>query len=85
VNAQSFVMETSGFAGQRLAAPVDWVVESLAPGERKTLEGDVYIPLDPNLPSGLDVTKVRVYHLNSGAEGAALIKEETAVWCPPRK
>jgi len=85
VAAHSHVMETSGFAGRLLAAPGEWVIESLAPGERKTVEGEVYIPLDPTLPSGLDVTKVRVFHLNSGREGAALIKEETAVWCPPRK
>lgn len=82
VEALSHVLETSGAPGQPLAAPQEWVVESLGPGETKTLQGSVAL-FDPSVPSGLDITRIRVSHLNEGAEGAALIKEVKAVWCPP--
>lgn len=84
VEALSHVLETSGLPGQSLAAPQEWVVESLGPGEMRTLRGEVAL-FDPNVPSGLDITRIRVSHLNEGAEGAALIKEVRAVWCPPPK
>ncbi|HAM35671.1 MAG TPA: hypothetical protein DEB40_07875 [Elusimicrobia bacterium] len=84
VEAVHNVLETSGAPGMTLAPTQTWVVESLAPGESKTLQGSAYIPDNPNLPSGLDLTKIRILHLNEGANpDAGLIKEQLAVWCPP--
>lgn len=84
VEALSSVLETSGVEGRPLAAPQEWVVDSLAPGETRILQGAVALN-DPTVPSGLDVTRIRISHLNEGADGAALIKEVRAVWCPPPK
>ena len=85
VNAVNYVMETTGFGGQVLAPAQDWIVPALGPGETQILQGEIRIPNDPTLPSGLDLTKVRIYHLNNGENtGAAFIMEETATWCPPR-
>jgi len=85
VNAVNYVMETTGYAGMIIAPGQDWVVQELRPGETKVVEGSIYIPYNPDMPSGLDVTKVRVFHLNNGADSnAAFIKEETATWCPPK-
>jgi hypothetical protein len=84
IEAVHRVLEASGALGAQLAPPQTWTVESLAPGETKTLPGSAFIPYDPNLPSGLDITKVRILHLNEGANSdAGLIKESVAVWCPP--
>ncbi len=84
VNAVNYVMETTGLAGQVLAPAQDWIVQDLGPGQTRTLNGEILIPNDPTLPSGLDLTKVRIYHLNSGNGTAGFIKEFTATWCPPR-
>lgn len=68
-----------------IAPGQDWTIPSVAPGETKIVEGTIRIPNDASLPSGLDVTKVRVFHLNNGANNnAGFIKEETATWCPPK-
>lgn len=84
IEAVHRVLETSGAWGAQLAPPQTWTVESLAPGETKTLPGSAFIAYDPKLPSGLDITNIRILHLNSGADGdAGLIKEAAAVWCPP--
>ncbi|MBI4668162.1 MAG: hypothetical protein HY747_03075 [Elusimicrobia bacterium] len=85
VKALNNVLETDGSPGMSLAAPQEWIVEDLRPGESRVLSGSVYIAPDPNLPSGLDITKIRISHLNEGGnEDAGLIKEEIAVWCPPK-
>jgi len=84
VNAVNYVLETSGFSGQVIAPGQDWIVKDLRPGEKRVLKGEIYISPDQNLPSGLDVTKVRIFHLNNGSNtNAGFIKEATAVWCPP--
>lgn len=84
VQALNHVLETSGAMGMEIASPKEWIVESLAPGETKTLQGSIYIAPNPNLPSGLDITKIRILHLNEGQNAdAGLIKEEVAIWCPP--
>lgn len=86
VRIQAFnnVLGQDGSTGQQIAPPQEWSVSDLGPGETRTLEASIFLPLDPNLPSGLDLTKIRISHLNEGANAdAALIKEEIAVWCPP--
>lgn len=84
VRASNNVLETSGLLGMQIAAPQEWVVDSLRPGETRVLPGSIFIAYDPNLPSGLDITKVQIFHLNEGSnQDAALIKEALAVWCPP--
>lgn len=84
IQAVNYVMETSGFAGQIIAPGQEWIVESLLPGETKVVHGEILIPT-ADLPSGLDVTKIRIFHLNNGKnQSAGFIKEETAVWCPPK-
>ncbi|MBI4052392.1 MAG: hypothetical protein HY400_07790, partial [Elusimicrobia bacterium] len=60
IQALNHAMETDGALGMELAPPQEWIVESLKPGETKTLEGSVYIAPNPDLPSGLDVTKIRI-------------------------
>ena len=86
VAALNNVLETNGSMGMSLAAPQEWIIEDLGPGQTRTLQGSVYIAPDPNLPSGLDITKIRISHLNQGNnEDAGLIKEEIAVWCPPKE
>ncbi|MBI4061255.1 MAG: hypothetical protein HY403_07475 [Elusimicrobia bacterium] len=83
VKALNHVLETNGSPGMELAAPQEWSVDSLGPGETRTLNGSVYIAPNPNLPSGLDLTRVRIYHLNNGSPEAGFIREDVAVWCPP--
>jgi hypothetical protein len=84
VNAVNYVLETTGFSGGMIAPGQDWIVDSLKPGETRVVTGSIVIPADTDLPSGLDVTKVRVFHLNNGEnDNAGFIKEETATWCPP--
>ena len=84
VQALNNVLETSGAAGFQLAPPQEWLIQDLRPGETRQFEGSVFIKPDPNLPSGLDLTRIRISHINEGANvDAALIKEEVAVWCPP--
>ncbi len=84
VLAVNRVLETNGSPGMEISPPQEWTVESLKPGESKTLHGSVYIPYDPDIPSGLDTTKIRILHLNDGENpDAGLIKEYIAVWCPP--
>lgn len=86
VQALNHVLETDGAEGLEIAPPQEWVVDSLAPGESRTLRGSIYIAPNPNLPSGLDLTRVRVFHVNSATnENAGLIREDVAVWCPPDK
>ncbi len=75
------VLETDGSLGMEIAPPQEWVIESLAPGETKILEGSIYIAPNPDLPSGLDDIKIRISHLNEGAnENAGLIKTEMAIY-----
>lgn len=84
VQARNHVLETDGSEGMELAPQKTWIVSDLGPGQSKSQEFSIYIAPDPNLPSGLDVTRIRILHLNEGAnEDAGLIKEATAVWCPP--
>lgn len=84
VRALNQVLETNGSPGTELAPAQEWAVDSLGPGESRTLSGSVYIAPDPNIPSGLDLTRVRVYHLNNGSPEAGFIREDAAVWCPPK-
>lgn len=78
------VLETTGAPGMQLAPPQEWLVQDLRPGQSQTRQFSIYLAPNPALPSGLDVTKVRILHLNEGADAdAGLIKEEIAVWCPP--
>ncbi|MEK7382548.1 MAG: hypothetical protein AAB262_04600 [Elusimicrobiota bacterium] len=82
VQALSNVLETSCSAGQSLGSQ-EFLVEDLRPGETRTLHYSLNIN-DPNLPSGLDVTKIRILHLNQGNnEDAGVILESSAYWCPP--
>ncbi|MBI4054578.1 MAG: hypothetical protein HY402_00435 [Elusimicrobia bacterium] len=85
IQALHHVLNTDGSLGQQLALPSEWTIEGmLRPGETTSRSFPVFIPIDPNLPSGLDVTKVRIFHLNQGQNSeAGLIKEVSAVWCPP--
>lgn len=85
VQALNNVLEISGSVGRPLGSPQEWTVEDLRPGESRTLNGSVYIAPDPTLPSGLDLTKIRISHLNEGNnQDAGLILEDFAVWCPPK-
>lgn len=84
VKALNQVLEINGSAGMELAPPQEWAVDSLGPGESRTLNGSVYIAENPNLPSGLDLTRIRIYHLNNGSPEAGFIREDVAVWCPPK-
>jgi hypothetical protein len=84
IKADNNVLETNGSAGPMLAPSQEWIVASLAPGETATLPGSIFIAPDPNLPSGLDLTTISIFHLNEGDNtNAGLIKKEIAVWCPP--
>lgn len=84
VHAANFTMNTDGFAERIIAPPSQWIVESLRPGESKVIEGSINIPIDPTLPSGLDFTAIRVFHMNNGHDqNAGFIKEFRSVWCPP--
>lgn len=82
VQALSNVLETDGTLGLPIGAGQEWVVAKLLPGETRTLSGTVVIA--GPLPSGLDITRIRIAHLNNGTDAdAGLIKVESAVWCPP--
>ena len=84
IQALNRVLETSGALGMEIAPPQEWIVDALRPGESVTRQFSIFIAPNPNLPSGLDVTKIRILHLNQGSNSnAGLIKEEIAVWCPP--
>ncbi|MFA6092162.1 MAG: hypothetical protein WCU88_01245 [Elusimicrobiota bacterium] len=83
VQALNRVLETNGALGMEIGPMKEWIVEDLRPGESSMREFSIDIVPDPNLPSGLDVTKVRILHENQGSADAGLIKEEIAVWCPP--
>ncbi|MBI4057320.1 MAG: hypothetical protein HY399_07220 [Elusimicrobia bacterium] len=84
VQALNHVLNTDGTQGSPISSPQEWVVDSLRPGETRTLYNSIYVGSDPNLPSGLDTTKIRILHLNEGNNAeAGLIKEEVAIWCPP--
>ena len=81
VQAVSSTLQTNCTAGQQLGVQ-DYVVENLRPGESRTLQYSVNLN-DPNLPGGLDVTKVRIFHDNQGNPNAGLIMETDVYWCPP--
>lgn len=83
VRALNNVLETSGAAGMAIGPAQEWIVDSLRPGESRTVNGSVYIAPHPSMPSGLDLTRVQILHLNEGNQDAGLIKEVIAVWCPP--
>lgn len=84
IEADNNVLETDGSSGQEIGPRQSWTVKDLRPGQTVVKEFSVYIDPGDDLPSGLDVTKVRIRHDNNGANpDAALIKESIAVWCPP--
>ncbi len=81
VDANSFVLGLDGSEGAAIGSPSEWKVDELAPGQTVVFEGVVSIGAQP---SGLDVTRVRVYHnKNKKNPQAGLLKEHKAVWCPP--
>jgi hypothetical protein len=82
VQAVSSVLETDGSLGQQLGDTQEWIIDGLAPGQSTTLAGSVTIVGD-DIPSGLDLTRIRIRHLNNGSADAALIATADAVWCPP--
>ncbi len=84
IEALNNVLDTNGTPGMQLAAPQNWSIANLRPGQSISREFSIYLAPNPNLPSGLDVTKVRILHGNRGTNpNAGLIKESLAVWCPP--
>lgn len=83
IEAFNNVLETDGSLGQEIGPMQSWTVKDLRPGQTVTKELSVYIDPRDDLPSGLDMTKVRIRHENQGAADAGLIKESLAVWCPP--
>lgn len=83
IEAENKVLETDGSLGQEIGPMQSWTVKDLRPGQTVVKELSVYIDPHDDLPSGLDMTKVRIRHENQGAADAALIKESLAVWCPP--
>lgn len=83
IEAENKVLETDGSLGQEIGPMQSWTVKDLRPGQSVTREFSVYIDPEDDLPSGLDMTKVRIRHENQGAADAGLISESLAVWCPP--
>ncbi|MDX6770333.1 MAG: hypothetical protein SF051_12430 [Elusimicrobiota bacterium] len=83
IEADNKVLETDGSLGQEIGPRQSWTVKDLRPGQTVTKEFSVYIDPGDDLPSGLDATKIRIRHANSGSADAGLIKESIAVWCPP--
>lgn len=82
VQALSNVLETDGSLGQAIGGGQEWIVAKLLPGETRTVSGAV--DLVGPLPSGLDITRIRIAHLNQGADpDAGLITVKSALWCPP--
>ena len=85
VEALNNAMEADGSLGAILAPAQEWTIESLDPGDSQTVQGLVYLAPDPNLSNGLNVTKIRVLRINEELNNESeLIKEEIAVWCPPK-
>jgi hypothetical protein len=82
VQAISNVLEVDGGIGQQIGEIQEWTVEGLAPGQTQTLAGSLLI-LGDNLPSGLDLTRIRVLRLNGDDDADDLIKVSSFVWCPP--
>ncbi|MBA2482707.1 MAG: hypothetical protein H0V44_18745 [Planctomycetes bacterium] len=83
IDAISNVLEVDGTFGQQLGTTQEWIIEGLAPGQSRTLSGSVAIVGD-HIPSGLDITSVRIRHLNHGRNSdAGLISTARAIWCPP--
>ena len=84
IEALHNVLETDGSTGVEIIPGQSWTIKELRPGQSVTKYISSYIPIDPDIPGGLDVTRVRIRHLNQGQNpDAGLIKESVAVWCPP--
>lgn len=84
VEAVSRVLHEDGTQGVEIIPTQEWTIDWLEPGESRTLFAKVLLVPRPDLPSGLDLTTIRLFHLNQGEDDdAALIKEVRAVWCPP--
>lgn len=84
IEALNRVLETGGTLGAPIGQTFAWEIDDLRPGQETAKEFSVFIDPRADLPSGLDATKVRILHLNGGANAdAGLIREELAVWCPP--
>lgn len=82
VQALSNVLEVDGGLGQAIGPGQEWIVAKLLPGETRVLSGEVL--LAGPLPSGLDITRIRIAHLNQGNNpDAGLITVASALWCPP--
>jgi len=81
--ASHHALLTDGSSGMALAPDQEFIVDNLVAGESRVINASIYIAPDPNLESGLDITTLRIYHLNNGSSDAGLIKEFQAVWCPP--
>jgi hypothetical protein len=83
VEAISNVLTTEGGLGMQIGNINTWTVTDLGPGQSTTVFGEITFPED-GTPEGLDVTRIRVLHLNnSDNPDAGLIKVATGVWCPP--
>lgn len=84
ITLQEF-LNIEGLAGEAFPEPNTntWMVEELAPGQERVLEGLSSIP---NGPSGLDQTHLQIIHVNGGKEssgGEIIIDDPQAgIWCP---
>lgn len=83
ITAVHRVLQTDGSLGMQVSPTQEFIVDDLRPGETRMINASAFIPMQDGLESGLDMTTIRIQHLNNGADDAALIKECTAVWCPP--
>jgi hypothetical protein len=78
-----------GGLGTEIGTSETWEVTDLLPGQTRTVTGSVVIPGDGSLPSGLDVTRIIISHLNNANDPdeddtvAGFVDLEYCAWCPP--
>jgi hypothetical protein len=78
-----------GGLGAEIGTSETWEVIDLLSGQAQTLTGTVVIPNDGSLPSGLNVTRIIISHLNNANDPdeddsvAGLVDVTYNCWCPP--
>jgi hypothetical protein len=80
--ASNAINSPDGSDGVAIGTPQEWSVTDLGPGQTQVITGQVDLT-GSDIPIGLDVTRISVFHPNDGAPTAGLIKVQTGVWCPP--
>jgi len=86
VRSEAWVLHTDGSDGEQLAEPREFEL-AVPRGVTRVADASFLVPYSPDVESGLDRLRVKVFHPNQGSDGpnasAGLIASYEGVFCPP--